>query len=330
MADEDLLSQEEIDTLLNGVDEGEVATADIPVDVTPVAGVRSYDLTSQDHIVRGRLPTLEMINDRFTRYTEQSMFDLLRQTVEVSSAQIENIKFSEYLQMLGIPTSLNMVKIHPLRGTALFVLDASLVINLVDQFFGGGSHDTDILERDFTHTEQRIIQKVLGQVFVDMKEAWKTVMAIDFEYTGSEANPSMAKVISPSEVVVLSSFDVKLDNKVGKIQVVIPYSMLEPVRETLDAGVQADIDDADDTWLESLQQDIQYASVPINCRVAERKITLREILNFKVGDVIPINMPESSTLMANGVPIFETQMGASNDHLALKVVRQIRRPGKAS
>lgn len=331
MADEDLLSQEEIDTLLNGVDEGDVETADTPADVAPqTTGVRGYDLTSQDHIVRGRLPTLEMINDRFTRYTEHSMFELLRQTVEVSSAQIENIKFSEYLQMLSIPTSLNMVKIHPLRGTALFVLDASLVINLVDQFFGGGSHDTDIAEREFTHTEQRIIQKLLGQVFVDMKEAWKTVMEIDFEYTGNEANPSMVTAINPSEVVVLSTFEVKLDDKAGKIQVAIPYSMLEPVRETLDSGVQADIDDADNTWLDSLQQDIQYASVPVNCRVAERRITLREILNFKVGDVIPINMPESSTLMANGVPIFETQMGASNDHLALKVVRQIKRPGKAS
>lgn len=327
MAEEDLLSQEEIDTLLNGVDEGEVETAESAFEATVVEGVRLYDLTSQDHIVRGRLPTLEMINDRFTRYTEQSLFDLLRQTASVSSAQIENVKFSEYLQTLGIPTSLNMVKIHPLRGTALFVLDASLVINLVDQFFGGGAQETAIAEREFTHTEKRIIQKVLGQVFVDMKEAWKTVMDIDFEYTGSEANPSMAKVISPSEVVVVSSFEINLSDRVGKIQVAIPYSMLEPVRETLDAGVQADIDDSDDTWLESLQEDIQYASVPVNCRVAERKITLREILNFKVGDVIPINMPETSILMANGVPIFETQMGASNEHLALKVVRQIKRPG---
>ena len=248
----------------------------------------------------------------------------------MTSASIENIKFSEYLQTLSIPTSLNMVKIHPLRGTALFVLDAELVINLVDHFFGGGSNQTDIGERDFTNTEQRIIQKVLNQVFVDMKEAWKTVMDIDYELTGSEANPAMATIISASEVMVLSSFDVRVEGKGGKIQVAIPYSMLEPVRETLDAGVQADIDDADGTWLESLQEDICYASVPISCRVAERKITLREILNFKVGDVIPINMPESSTLMANGVPVFETRMGASNEHLALKVVNQIKRPGKTS
>jgi flagellar motor switch protein FliM len=329
MSEEELLSQDEIDVLLNGVDEGDVETDELPA-VPLVGGVQAYDLTSQDHIIRGRMPTLEMINERFTRYTELSMFELLRQTPQVTAAKIENIKFSEYLQMLGIPTSLNMVKIHPLRGTALFVLDADLVVNLVDLFFGGGSHDNDIAEREFTNTEKRIIQKILNQVFVDMKEAWKTVMDIDFEYTGTEANPAMLKVASSSEVVVLSTFEVKIEDKGGKIQVAIPYSMLEPVRETLDSGVQADVEDTDDTWLESLQEDIRYASVPISCRVAERKIKLREILNFKVGDVIPIEMPESSTLMANGIPLFEVGVGASNEHLALKIKRQIKRSGKPS
>jgi len=329
MSEEELLSQDEIDVLLNGVDEGDVETDELPP-APLVGGVQAYDLTSQDHIIRGRLPTLEMINERFTRYTELSMFELLRQTPQVTAAKIENIKFSEYLQMLGIPTSLNMVKIHPLRGTALFVLDADLVVNLVDLFFGGGSHDNDIAEREFTATEKRIIQKILNQVFVDMKEAWKTVMDIDFEYTGTEANPAMLKVVSSSEVVVLSTFEVKIEDKGGKIQVAIPYSMLEPVRETLDSGVQADVEDTDDSWLESLQEDIRYASVPISCRVAERKIKLREILNFKVGDVIPIEMPESSTLMANGIPLFEAGVGASNEHLALKIKRQIKRSGKPS
>jgi len=329
MSEEELLSQDEIDVLLNGVDDGDLEI-DEPSADSPASSVQAYDLTSQDHIVRGRLPTLEMINERFTRYTEQSMFNLLRQTPQVTAAKIENIKLSEYLQMLGIPTSLNMVKIHPLRGTALFVLDAELVVNLVDRFFGGGSHDNDIGEREFTATEKRIIQRILNQVFVDMKEAWKTVMDIDFEYMGTEANPSMVKVVSSSEVVVLSTFEVKMEGKGGSIQIAIPYSMLEPVREALDSGVQADMEDSDDSWLESLQEDIRYASVPISCRVAERKIKLREILNFKVGDVIPIEMPESSTLMANGVPLFEAGIGASNEHLALKIKRRIKRSGKPS
>lgn len=329
MSEEELLSQDEIDVLLNGVDDGELGAEEAAEAPSPGV-VQRYDLTSQDHIVRGRLPTLEMINERFVRFTEQSMFNLLRATTQVKASQIENIKFSEYMQMLGLPSSLNLVKIHPLRGTALFVLNAELVINLVDHFFGGGSNDNDMGEREFTATEQRIIQKILNQVFVDMKEAWKTVMDIDFEYMGTEDNPSMIKAISSSEVVVLSTFEVTIEGKGGHIQVAIPYSMLEPVRETLDSGVQADMEDTDGNWRESLQKDIRYASVPISCRVAERKITLREILTFKAGDVIPIDMPDSSILMANGVPLFEAGIGASNEHLALKIKNRINRSGKAS
>jgi len=328
MSEEELLSQEEIDVLLNGVDEGDVETDELSP-ASPAGGVQTYDLTLHDRIIRGRMPTLEMINERFTRYTMQSMFNLLRRTPLVTAARIESIKFSEYLQMLSIPTSLNMVKIHPLRGTALFVLDAELVTNLVDRYFGGGCHNNDIGEREFTPTEERITQKILNQAFVDMKDAWKTVMDINFEYLGTKANPSMIRVVSSSEIVVLSTFDVKIEGKGGKIQLAIPYSMLEPVRDTLDSGVQADVEDSDDRWMESLQEGIRYASVPISCRVAERKITLREILNFKAGDVIPIEIPENSVLTANGIPVFEAGIGASNDHLALKIKRRIRPSGQS-
>ncbi len=341
MAEEELLSQEEIDVLLNGVEEGDVdmqASAAASASV----GVMAYDLTSQDRIVRGRLPTLEMINERFTRYTRVSMFNLLRETIEVTSAGIENIKFGEYLQMLEMPSSMNMVKIRPLRGTAVFLLNSSLVFTLVDKFFGGGHGDSKVGEREFTPTETRLVQKFLNQVFSDLKEAWKSVMAVDFEFVSTESNPAMVSAISPSEVVVLSTFNIRLGGADGegggqgqvapdsKLQIAIPYSMLEPVRETLDAGLQSDFDDGDAHWGTSLQEDIMYARVPVNCIVAERKITLREILSFKVGDVIPINMPDSNTVIANGVPLFDAQFGKSGANLALKIKGHLTRPDKAS
>ncbi len=326
MSVEELLSQDEIDVLLNGVDEGQVETQ-APAAPMPTS-TQYYDFAAQDHIVRGRMPTLEMVNDRFSRYSRTSMFNLLRETTEVNPAGIESVKFSEYLQTLAMPTSINVIKMPPLRGTALLVMDAQLVVRLVDKFFGGGKREINVEERDFTGTEQRMIQKMLEQVFVDMKEAWKTVMKVDFQYTGCEANPAMVTMISSSEVVVVSTYEFELGEEFCKLQLVIPYSMLEPVRETLDAGVQADVDETDEHWLKSLREDIMYAPVPINCRVAERKITLREILNFKTGDVIPIDMPETSPLVVNGIPLFETRLGTSNDHLALKIVRQIKQPKK--
>ena len=319
MSVDELLSKDEIDVLLNGVDDGNVE-----VDAALVnAETHTYDLTSQDHIVRGRLPTLEMINERFCRYTRVSMFNFLRQTIEVESGGIENVKFSEYLQMLSMPTNMNMVKIQPLRGTALFVLSAKLVVKLVDKFFGGAGPQQEVEEREFTKTELRIIQKVLNQIFIDMGEAWKTVMPVKYELIGAESNPEMANIISPSEVVVLSTLNFTIDEDECKFQVAIPYSMLEPVRETLDAGVQSDIDDTDERWVNSLQEDILDVPIPFGCKVAERKITLREILEFKVGDVIPISMPDTNTLQVKGIPIFETRLGQSGENIALKVVKQI-------
>ncbi len=319
MSTEELLSKDEMDVLLNGVDEGQVEISADMVDEQ----VHSYDLTDQDHIVRGQMPTLEMVNERFCRYTRVSMFNFLRQTIEVEQEPIKNMKYSEYLQSLHIPTSLNMVKINPLKGISLFVLNAELVIRLVDKFFGGESENIDLDEREFTVTEQRIILKMLNQMFIDLKEAWKSVIEVQFEYNGFEANPLRATFINPSEVVVINTFNIHIGGGVGKLEIVLPYSMLEPIRETLDAGVKADLNTVDDRWVKSLREDIMYASVPLNCMVTERKITLREVLKFKKGDVIPINMPESNILMVNGVPVFEAQLGRTNENLALKIVKRI-------
>ncbi|MGM0633465.1 MAG: flagellar motor switch protein FliM, partial [Pseudomonadota bacterium] len=149
---QDLLSQDEIDALLHGVDDGDVDTDE---DLAP-GEVRSYDLTSQDRIVRGRMPTLEMINERFARYTRISLFNLMRRSAEVSVNGVQINKFGEYLHTMYVPTSLNLVKFRPLRGTALIVLDARLVFALVDNYFGGDGRHAKIEGREFTPTELRV------------------------------------------------------------------------------------------------------------------------------------------------------------------------------
>jgi len=210
---QDLLSQDEIDALLHGVDDGDVETDGDGSE----GGVNSYDLTTQDRIVRGRMPTLEMINERFARYTRISMFNLLRRTADVSVGGINIQKFGEYVHTLYVPTSLNMVKFRPLRGTALVVLDAKLVFKLVDNFFGGDGRHAKIEGREFTPTELRVVRMVLEQAFIDLKEAWRAVLPIDFDHINSEVNPSMANIVSPSEVVVVSTFHVELDGGGGGV-----------------------------------------------------------------------------------------------------------------
>lgn len=319
---QDLLSQDEIDVLLHGVEDDDLPTG--TDDDSDAGDVQSYDITSQDRIVRGRMPTLEMINERFARYTRISLFNLLRRSSHVTAGGVQIMKFGEYVHTLFVPTSLNLVKMRPLRGSALFVLDAKLVFKLVDNFFGGDGRHAKIEGREFTPTEIRIVQKVLEQVFVDLKEAWSAVLPLNFEYIGFEVNPSMANIVSPSEVVVVSTFHIELDGGGGDMHITIPYSMIEPVREELDSGVQSDVDDVDERWVRALRQDVMDAHIPLNVKVVEREINLGEIMGLEAGDIIPVEMPENVMLLANNVPTFKCKLGRSGENLALKVVEQVK------
>ena len=311
MAVQDLLSQDEIDALLHGVDDGLVQTDN----AAEPGSVKSYDLTSQDRIVRGRMPTLEMINERFARYTRISMFNMLRRSADVAVGGVQVMKFGEYVHSLYVPTSLNLVKIKPLRGTALFILDAKLVFKLVDNFFGGDGRHAKIEGREFTPTELRVVRMVLEQAFVDLKEAWQAIMEVNFEYINSEVNPAMANIVGPSEAIVVSTFHIELDGGGGDLHVTMPYSMIEPVREMLDAGFQSDLDDQDERWVNALRQDVMDVDVPINATVARRQLKLRDILH----------MQEELVMRANGVPAFKVKMGSHKGNLALQVIEPIER-----
>ena len=322
MSVQDLLSQDEIDALLHGVDDGAVDT----VDDSPPGSVKSYDLTSQDRIVRGRMPTLEMINERFARYTRISMFNLLRRSADVSVGGVQVMKFGEYIHSLYVPTSLNLVRMRPLRGTCLFILDSRLVFKLVDNFFGGDGRHAKIEGREFTPTELRIVRMVLEQAFVDLKEAWQAVLEVDYEYLNSEGNPALANIVSPSEVVVVSTFHVELDGGGGDLHITFPYSMIEPIREMLDAGFQSDVDDQDERWSKAIREDILDVRVPLRSTVVQRQLKLRDILAMQPGDIIPVDMPERMLLRANGIPTFKVQLGAHRGNLALQVIEPIVRP----
>ncbi|AUO24810.1 MULTISPECIES: flagellar motor switch protein FliM [Pseudomonas] len=321
MAVQDLLSQDEIDALLHGVDDGLVQTE---MAAEP-GSVKSYDLTSQDRIVRGRMPTLEMINERFARYTRISMFNMLRRSADVAVGGVQVMKFGEYVHSLYVPTSLNLVKIKPLRGTALFILDAKLVFKLVDNFFGGDGRHAKIEGREFTPTELRVVRMVLEQAFIDLKEAWQAIMEVNFEYINSEVNPAMANIVGPSEAIVVSTFHIELDGGGGDLHVTMPYSMIEPVREMLDAGFQSDLDDQDERWVKALREDLLDVDVPLSATVARRQLRLRDILHMQPGDVIPVDLPEELIMRANGVPSFKVKLGSHKGNLALQVIEPINR-----
>jgi len=324
MATQDVLSQDEIDALLHGVDGGDVETESDEEVSDGVA--RSFDFNSQDRIVRGRLPTLEMINERFARNIRVSLFNLLRRQAEIAVGGVQMLKFAEYIHSLYVPTSLNMVKIDPLRGTALFVIDPKLVFILVDNFFGGeGRFYNKIEGREFTPTEQRIISMLLTQIFEDLQDAWNPVKHLEFQYQSSEVNPHLANIVSPTEVVVVSTFRIDLEGGGGDFHVTIPYSMIEPIRDLLDAGVQSDVTDVDARWITSLRDEIFEAEVEVVSELVNADMSLSQINNLKVGDIIPFDMPDKVTLESEEIPLFRGSVGVSRGNAAVKVMERVIR-----
>ncbi len=322
MSINDLLSQDEIDALLHGVDGGDIETDEDIFD----GEAKAYDFTSHDRIVRGRMPTLEMINERFARYFRTSLFNMLRRTAEIAVGGVQMLKFAEYVHTLFVPTSLNLVQVKPLRGTALFVFDPKFVFIVVDNFFGGsGKFYNKIEGREFTHTENRVIEMMLQKAFENMKDAWAPVIDVDFEFQNSEVNPHFANIVSPTEVVVISTFHIELEGGGGDIHVTIPYAMLEPIRELLDAGTVSDRTEVDERWTRALMEDIKEANIDVKSTLTEVELSLRDVLNMKAGDIIPFDFPERVTLTTDDdVPIFRGKFGVHQHNNAVRIIEPVK------
>lgn len=312
----EILSQDEIDALLGGVDSGEINT-----EPPPAPGeVRRYEMGSQDRIVRGRLPTLEMINERFARHFRVSLFNMLRRSPELTVLGIESLKLSEYMHKLFVPTNLNLIRIKPLRGTALIVFEPRLVFTVLDNFFGGdGRYQAKIEGREFTPTEMRVVQLLLGAAFKDLHEAWLPVMDLQFEHIQSEHNPHLAAIVSPTETVVVSRFNVELDGGGGDVHVTLPEAMIEPLREQLSAGVQSDRGAQDERWSKQMKMQLETAQVELAGVLSRPRITLRELLALQAGDVIPIGMPKQTELEVEGIATYRGEFGVVGGHNAVRI-----------
>ncbi len=320
----DILSQDEIDALLHGVDGGDIDTDEDPF---PADGeARTFNFATQERIVRGRMPTLEMINERFARYLRVHLFNLLRRSAEISVVGTRLTKFADYVHSLFVPTSLNLVRVVPLHGTALFVFDPKLVFVLVDNFFGGdGRFYTRIEGRDFTPMELRVIQNLLNTAFADMEKAWEPVMQLKFEFINSEVNPQFANIVSPTEIVVINDFHVDLDGGGGNLHVTLPYSMIEPIREHLDTGLQSDRSGVDQRWLHALQEEVQAAEVEISSMLTEATMSVEELLKVRPGDIIPVNLADLVVLNVEDVPLFRGKFGTLNGQNAIRIEEILHR-----
>ena len=317
----DFLSQDEVDALLKGVsgesDEPEAAADD-------GSGVHTYNLGTQERIVRGRMPTLELINERFARYLRIGLFNYMHRTTDISVSPIRVQKYSEFIRNLVVPTNLNLVAAKPLRGTSLFVLDPNLVFLVVDNMFGGdGRFHTRVEGRDFTPTEQRIIQGLLNVIFTEYSRSWKPVYGMSFDYIRSEMNSQFANIATPSEIVVSTTFTLEFGGTAADMHICFPYSMLEPIRDLLYSTMQSDQLSSDQRWIVMLRKQLKDAEVEIAAQLASTSITLGQVLKLKVGDILPITIPDSLVASVDDIPLMECRYGQQGGQFALKIERFI-------
>jgi len=312
----DFLSQDEVDSLLRGVT-GEAATENVEEDKS---AARPYNVASNERIVRGRMPTMEVINERFARLLRVSMFNLVRRTAEVSVGQVRVVKFVDFIRNLVLPTNMNLVQAKPLRGNALFIFDPNLVFTVVDTMFGGdGRFHTRVEGREFTQTEHRIIQNILTAVFEAYTKAWEPVYPLEFEFVRSEMNPQFANIATPNELVVVSTFGIDLNEVGGEVNICLPYSMIQPIRELLFSAMQGDHLSEDQNWNKLMARQIKSAEIELVAVLGEAKLSVEELMKVRVGDILPLIVADNIQTLVNGVPVMECKYGVFNKQYSIKV-----------
>lgn len=324
MSADKFLSQDEIDALLKGVEGDDDSDASDKDE----SSIRNYNLATQERIVRGRMATLEIINERFARLLRVELFNFLRRTVEVSVGPVRIIKYTDFIRNLVVPTNLNLIHMNPLRGTGVMVLDPTLVFLVVDNMFGGdGRFHTRVEGRDFTQTEQRIIQRILTLMFDSYAKAWSPVYPVEFEYLRSEMNTQFANIATPNEVVVAITFNIELGPNSGEMHFCVPYAMVEPIKDLLTSPLQGENLGGDKRWVKLMTQQIQAAEVEIVANLANRRMTVADLLELKAGDVIPISISDTIEGQIDNIPVMECRYGVFNGQYALKVEKLIRADG---
>jgi flagellar motor switch protein FliM len=317
-----ILSQDEVDALLQGIT-GESQKLE-QEDSAGGGGIRDYDLAAQERIVRGRMPTMEVINERFARNIRLGLFNLIRRSPEVSIGGIKVQKFSAFLREIVVPTNFNIVSVKPLRGSGLIVCDPNLVFAVIDSLFGGaGKYHTRIEGRDFSPTEQRVILRLVETIINEFKRAWTGIYPLELEYQRSEMQPQFANIATPSEIVVATAFTLEIGETTGTVNFCIPYSTLEPIRDVLYSTIQGDSSEPDRRWVNLLKEQIQSAEVDLVAELANAPATVEQLLSFKPGDFIELDLDPMIQAKVDGVPVFDCHYGTANGRYSIKIDRLI-------
>jgi len=280
-----ILSQDEVDALLKGISDGDVETElEVAADTDEVL---AYDFATPRRIIRGRMPTLDITNENFTRLFRKTLSAMMRRVIGINTLSVAFSKYEDFLRTLPLPSSLHIFKMEPLKGDMLFIVESKFIFTLVDFLFGGsGREEYKVEGRDFTPIENNLIKKVVLSALSDLEKAWKGLLKVNITYKRSEMNPQFAQIVAPSDVVVIINFEIELDYTSGTITVCIPYSSLEPLRDKLQGGYQTDKLESDQDWLVRFKEELKSSYINLSVELGKTELTGRDILTLKKGDVI--------------------------------------------
>lgn len=317
-----ILSQEEVDALLRGLSGGAIETD--KSEAYDPSQVTVYDLTNQDRIIRGRMPALEMTNERFARIFRASLSSLLRKVISISTISLETLKFGEFLKTLPVPTSLHIFRMEPLRGSAIIVIESRIIFTLVDVLCGGMGRDSYRVEgREFTAIETNLIRKVVFNCLADLEKAWKALQDIKISYQRSEINPQFAQIVPLTDVVVVMNFEIEMEYSSGIMCICIPYATLEPIREKLQGGFLSEQLEVDKEWAKRFAQGLLESQVGMMVELGRTEVELKKILEMKVGDVIMLDRFASDPLpvFVEGVMKFRGHPGVYKGNNAVQITQ---------
>ena len=326
MAD-NILSQEEVNALLSGLAEGEVDTSPKPPpDLPSGKGPREYNLASQERVVRGRMPTLEIVNERFARFFQVSLSSLLRKTAEFVPVSTEVNKFGEFIKKVSLPSNINILRLEPMKRNFLFILDARLVYLLVDHLFGGiGRGHVKVEGRDFSPIENRITRNVLQLALSDFEKAWAPVHRVGATYIRSEINPQFAAIVAPTEQVIALSYRLDIDGQGRPVFLCLPYSTVEPIKEKLYTGFQSDQFEIDTHWQQRFRHDLETLPVRVVAELGRGTVRLSEVLSWKPGDILILDRyaDDPIDLRVEKIVKFRGRPGSFRSSRAVRITERV-------
>ncbi|MCL9684391.1 flagellar motor switch protein FliM [Legionella maioricensis] len=351
MAEKDVLSQEEIDALLEAVDESAEEGGEAQADTEQVEGEQSKDsadpetdsdkvfepqtrvgdngvktlnFTGQKRIVKGQLPVLDKIYDRAVRYFATDIYQLTAKDFEIKQEPLLIIKHREFMGSLPNPSLMSIYKFKPLRGKGIVLFDSIFVYDLVDYYFGGSTQFYAQKDKtDFTATELRVMDVVTKKLMANLIHAWEPIMLLDLMKVNEETNPQLVNIAEPEEMLLVGRFTMNFGKETGSFYIILPYSMLEPIKQQLELGASRPDDEIDPNWINSLKEELMDVELTISSAMAQTTSTLGKVMSWQAGDFIPLEMSEIVTLDIEGTPSFTATMGSANEKRALKIIKTI-------